>query len=173
MSQPNDTSGPLETIPEETSEDLAADSEPADTVGDYLHHVDPEMQEILNNLPNYSDLLVTADGEPVPRDDLQDRMPLTLLTAPAEELILAAPIECITDTPVELAVSSAASNMMELSDIDHRPGPHKIVLLQMGHNSVRQVVVQRDDGILTPEQLKSHWAEVRQAMLKELQTWCN
>ena len=46
------------------------------------------------------------------------------------------------------------------------------MLLQMGANKVRQVVVKRDDDVLTPEQLKQHWPEVRQAMLKELQTWC-
>ena len=167
-----DLSAPLEPIPEETTEDLAGDTDHADTVGDYLHHIDPEMQEILNNLPNYSDLLVTAEGEPVSHDDLMDRMPLTLLTAPAEELILAEPIDNITETHVELGVSSAAANMMELSDVERRPGHNEIVLLQMGHNTVRQVVVQRDDDILTPDQLKSHWAEVRKAMLKELQTWC-
>ena len=131
------------------------------------------MQKIQNNLPNYSDLLVTPEGEPVPHDDLLERMPLTLLTAPAEELILAEPIEHITDTHVNLEVSAAAANMMELSDIDHRPGPNEIVLLQMGHNTVRQVVVKRDDDILTPEELKSHRLEVRKAMLKELQTCAN
>eukprot|EP00974_Lingulodinium_polyedra_P073045 7069775-Lingulodinium_polyedra.AAC.1 len=46
----------------------------------------------------------------------------------------------------------------------------KTVLLQMG-KSVRQTVVQRDDDVLAPGQLKTHWREVRQAMLKELQTW--
>eukprot|EP00974_Lingulodinium_polyedra_P091985 8915776-Lingulodinium_polyedra.AAC.1 len=37
--------------------------------------------------------------------------------------------------------------------------------------SVRQTVVQRDDDMFTQEQLRTHWLEVRQAMLKELQTW--
>ena len=45
------------------------------------------------------------------------------------------------------------------------------MLLQVGPNTMRQEVVQRDDDILTPAQLKEHWPEVRKAMLKELQTW--
>ena len=45
------------------------------------------------------------------------------------------------------------------------------MLLQIGPNTVRQVVVQRDDDILTPAQLKEHWPEVKKAMLNELQTW--
>ena len=36
---------------------------------------------------------------------------------------------------------------------------------------MRQEVVQRDDDILTPTQLKEHWPEIQKAMLKELQTW--
>ncbi len=38
-----DPSAPLDTIPEETAEDLAEDADHTDAVGDYLHHVDPEM----------------------------------------------------------------------------------------------------------------------------------
>ena len=107
--------------------------------------------------------------EPVPHDDLGDRLPLSLLTAPAEELILAPPLELNHESHVELAVYPPATNVLDLED---RPGPGEIVLLQMGPTKVRQVVVKRDDDILTPAQLKEHWSEVRKAMLKELQTWC-
>ena len=95
-------------------------------------------------------------------------MPLPLLQAPAEELILAPPLELSHDSSVELAVYPPATNMLDLQD---RPGEGEIVLLQMGPNKVRQVVVKRDDDILTGAQLKEHWPEVRKAMLKELQTW--
>ena len=47
------------------------------------------------------------------------------------------------------------------------------MLLQVGHNTVRQTVVKRDDDILTPEQVKQLWPEVQKAMLKELMTWAN
>jgi len=38
-------------------------------------------------------------------------------------------------------------------------------------NATRRAVVQRDDDVLTPEQVNENWAEVEQAMQKELQTW--
>ena len=78
------------------------------------------------------------------------------------------PLELNHDTHAELAVYPPATNMLDLSE---KPKEGEIVLLQMGANKVRQVVVKRDDDVLTPEQLKEHWPEVRQAMLKELQTW--
>eukprot|EP00974_Lingulodinium_polyedra_P085337 8262881-Lingulodinium_polyedra.AAC.1 len=40
-----------------------------------------------------------------------------------------------------------------------------VLLLQMGE-SLRQTVVERDDDVLTPDQLKENWPEVRKAMLK-------
>ena len=38
-------------------------------------------------------------------------------------------------------------------------------------NTHRTVNVERDDDLLTPEETKTHYDEVRAAMLKELQTW--
>ena len=58
-----------------------------------------------------------------------------------------------------------------LSHLPRKLEQGEIVLLQVGPNTMRQVVVQRDDDILTPAQLKEQWPEVRKAMLKELQTW--
>ena len=58
-----------------------------------------------------------------------------------------------------------------MSNLARNPKSGEIVLLQIGRNTVRQVVVQRDDDILAPAQLKEHWPEVKKAMLNELQTW--
>ena len=58
-----------------------------------------------------------------------------------------------------------------LGHIPRKPKPGEIVLLQVGPNTMRQEVVQRDDDILTPGQRKEHCLEVSKAMLKELQTW--
>ena len=94
-------------------------------------------------------------------------MPLSLLLASVEDITLA-PLEPVTATEVELAIYPPMTATFEL---ENRPGPGEIVLLQIGHNTVRQAVVQRDDDILTPEQLKQHWPQIQKEMLKELQTW--
>ena len=61
--------------------------------------------------------------------------------------------------------------MTNALDLDRKLDSHEIVLLQMGPGKVRQVVVQRDDDMLTQAQLKEHWPAVQKAMLQELQTW--
>ena len=72
------------------------------------------------------------------------------------------------DEFVELSVSHTASNMLELSDVDHRLRPDEVVLLQMGQHVVRQVVGKRDDDILAPAQMEERWKEVQAAMLEKL-----
>ncbi len=74
----------------------------------------------------------------------------------------------IEDEYVELGIYAPSSHLL---DLDDKPGDDEMVLIQMGHNTAQQAVVQRDDDLLTAEQLKTHWAEVQAAMLKELQTW--
>ena len=108
-----------------------------------MHHADAELEEILKRIPAHMDFLVPAESEsePVEHDDSRDRMPLSLLTAPAESLILAPPLELNHESCVELAVYPPATNMFELSDLPKQPGRGEIVLLQMGHNEVRQVVL--------------------------------
>ena len=115
------------------------------------------------------DLTRIADGsahnvEP----DGGDRMPLSLLTAPANDIVLGTPLELPTEQTVELGIYQHMTSTLEL---DHKPGHGEIILLHMGHNTVRQAVVKRDDDLLTPAQLKENWPDVQKAMLKELQTW--
>ena len=94
-------------------------------------------------------------------------MPLSLLTATADNIVLGPPLDC-NNQEVELAVYPPMTNTIKL---DQQPGRGEIVLLQMGQNIVRQTCVKRDDDILTPLQLKEHWPDIQKAMLKELQAW--
>ena len=103
------------------------------------------------------------------RNELDDRLPLSLLTANVDEITSAEPSTDISASYVELAVYPPMTNTM--SHLPRKPHSGEIVLLQIGPNTVRQVVVQRDDDILTPAQLPEFWPEVQKAMLKELQTW--
>jgi len=137
-------------------------------VGSYLQHADRDLQETLNRVSDLLELPLAEELKKETRDELNDRLPLTLLTANVDEVTLAEPSD-INASYVELAVYPPMTNTM--SHLPRKPQPGEIVLLQVGPNTVRQVVVQRDDDILTPAQLKEFWPEVKKAMLKELQTW--
>eukprot|EP00974_Lingulodinium_polyedra_P123629 11187508-Lingulodinium_polyedra.AAC.1 len=96
-----------------------------------------------------------------------DRMPLHMLNSPEEHEELVLYSEDALPDEVELAIYPPMTTTVECGG---QAKDNDMVLLQMG-KSVRQTVVQRDDDVLTPEQLKTHWREVRQAILKELQAW--
>ena len=49
--------------------------------------------------------------------------------------------------------------------------PDEQLVLKVETNSTRRAVVQRDDDVLSPQQVNEHWPEIEGAMLKELQTW--
>ena len=92
---------------------------------------------MLDDIPDL-EYMISAPGEEIAPDEMNDRLPVSLLAAPTEELILVPPIELNHDTHVELAVYPPATNLLDLSE---RPKQGEIVLLQMGANKVRQVVV--------------------------------
>ena len=110
-----------------------------------------------------------TEMEQTTRNELDDRLPLTLLLANVDEVTLVEPIIAAEVDHVELAIYPPMTNTM--SNLPRKPKQGEIVLLQVGAKTVRQEVVQRDDDLLTSAQLKEHWPEVRKAMLKELQTW--
>ena len=155
----------LSTIPEESENEFS--DEQSERVSDYLHHTDLELQRMLDEIPDHP-FLIPAPGEAVVQDECDDRLPLTLLSAATDELIQPPPLELNRDSHVELAVYPPETNLLDLTT---RPQADEMVLLQMGVNKVRQTVVKRDDDVLTPAELQEHRQEVRQAMLKELQTW--
>ena len=82
------------------------------------------------------------------RNELDDRMPLSLLIADIDEVTLAEPSTDVSASYVELCVSPPMMNT--LSYLPRQPQPGEVVLLQIGPNTVRQVVAQRDDDVLTP-----------------------
>ena len=81
----------LSTTPEEDSQD-------PEVASDYLQHADAEFEEILRKTSAHMDCLISAESQPVEHDDPSDSMPLSLLTASAESLILAPPIELNRET---------------------------------------------------------------------------
>ena len=87
---------------------------------------------------------------------MNDGMPLSLLTANVDEVTLADPGFEVSASYVELAVYPPMANT--LSRLPREPKSGEIVLCRIGPNTVRQVVVQRDDDILTPAQLKDLFA---------------
>ena len=159
--------GRLSTIPEGTQETETDDNQ--SSVGSYLQDSDTRMQDCLNKVMDMLELPLADDMAKETHNELNDRMPLSLLTANVDEVTLAEPQVDPNVSYVELAVYPPMSNT--LSHLPRTPVQGEMVLLQVGPNTMRQVVVQRDDDILTAAQLKEHWPEVRKAMLKELQTW--
>ena len=110
------------------------------------------------------------------------RSPVEHLLATTGCLMTSDPLPVSDDAlsdSVTLEVPYPTSNL--LSDGGPRAGPdQRVVYTMFGSattvykvetNMTRRAVVQRDDDVLTPQQLDEHWPEVEQAMLKELQTW--
>jgi hypothetical protein len=155
--------GRLSTIPQGTHE-----TEPSNdgysSVGSYLQHADRELQEALNRVSDLLELPLPEELKKETRNELDDRMPLSLLTADVDEVTLAEPSTDVSASYVELGVSPPMTNT--LSYLPRQPQPGEVVLLQVGPNTMRQELVQIDDNILTPAQLKEHWPEARRAMLK-------
>ena len=46
-----------------------------------------------------------------------------------------------------------------------------LVVQSSAGSATRRIVVQRDDDLLTPDQVKEHWNDVQKARLKELGIW--
>ncbi len=52
-----------------------------------------------------------------------------------------------------------------------RPNTGEMLKVSIFANGTKQVVVEREDHLLTPEETKEHWREVHAAMKDELLTW--
>ena len=85
-------------------------------------------------------------------DDRSDRLPLSLLSANIDEVTLANADFTPSERFVELAVYPPMSNTLSMTS--RKPEAGEIVILQVGPNTMKQAVGQRDDDILTPQQLK-------------------
>jgi hypothetical protein len=75
---------------------------------------------------------------------------------------------CI-ETFVEIYYAGAAAKLVHSRP--REPNTVEIIIQRMFFSGVKRTVVQRDDDILTAEELRTHAKEVAAAMLKELITW--
>ena len=98
----------LSTIPEGSHEtENTQETVPSDDrsiVGSYLQHRDHNMQASLDKVKDLLELPLADELSKEPRDELNDRMPLSLLTANVDEVTLAEPCVDPSISYVELAV---------------------------------------------------------------------
>ena len=183
---PAEPQGRLSPIPEEHSE--ADESQPNDPTDEFFIQEDPDLQNALHEA-NYACLTesvieetplegrYTADLHAEHRDsDLQefeqspDVVPNYHVMAANQRAGLPVQDGC-SDTYdyVEVHYSGDASKL-----VHNRPAEPKdweVVVVKMYLTGARQAIIQRDDDVLTAEELRVHSKEVAAAMLKELQTW--
>ena len=71
------------------------------------------------------------------------------------------------DNSVELAIEPPTTKLLE-----DRPflAPSQQLVFKTSANGTRRVATQRDDGLLTPAEVKERWPEVEKAMYEELMT---
>ena len=100
-----------------------------------------------------------------------DRLPMELFlelnVIGHTDAVLHAP-ETLDDS-VELIVPYPTANLMNTNGRSLTPDEQ--LVLKVETNNTRRAVVQRDDDVLSPQQVNAHWKEIEDAMLKELQTW--
>ena len=65
---------------------------------------------------------------------------------------------------VEYEVRYPATKAFEGND---QVKPDEMVVYRLEENETRRQVVKRDDDVLSPEEIKTHWSECLTAMLKE------
>jgi hypothetical protein len=171
----------LSPITEVSHETESPGDEGGDGLDSFLHHADKSMNEhLVNTRGNWDELLEDLPIDPMEqRDELSERLPLSMLALPMEDVFITRAStsinkEIVTQNTlddneyVEFAVYPPMTNTIpDLPKLE----PDDIVVFKVGKKDVRREVVKRDDDTLTTEQVQSHWGEVQAAMLKELQTW--
>ena len=106
--------------------------------GSYFRHSDPRIHQCLVAAEDDLASPMAEEVEPVSNDDAMDRMPLSLLTAPAESIVLAPPWSESDAKHVELAVYPPMTNAVQLDQPLQRG---EIVLIHLGPHTVRQTMV--------------------------------
>ena len=101
-------------------------------------------------------------------------MPLSLLQWPEVLELQTDPLhvykpEELPDS-VELLIPCEARAVWNL-DPNVMVAEDQMICFKVVNNTVKSSAISRDDDLLTSEEVKKHWPEVCQAMLKELQTW--
>ena len=76
------------------------------------------------------------------------------------------------DEDVELGIGETTSHILEdVSARDVSVPAGSAWCYKVANNRVKAQVVQRDDALLTPSEVKQHWKQVAEAMDKELRAW--
>ena len=113
----------LSPIPEVSEEDTDLSSMP-ESLGSYLQHEDPALQEVLKNTS------VDSEHSKAEEDEVDqqtyDRMPLELWTVSPENITLAPPQQATPQEMVELAIYPPMTNTVPL---EQQPAPNEIELL--------------------------------------------
>jgi len=161
----------LSPISEHSSEDQSATS----SLTVHFSHPNAELHKILSEtlVPDIDDWVPKVSHDMLSHCDDEGRLPLSLWAIDPDFLRNSDPIifdEADLDDEVELWVyHPMTATIPELPD---NLNEKSIVVFKTSEsNDVRREIIQRDDDLLTPQQIKEHWKDVETAMLKELHTW--
>ena len=163
--------GALSPIAEGSQEDSSFED-----LDSYLLHEDPDLQSILSETRCQLDCVLDDGGCTLAEaaqdeDELDDRLPLSYLSnheMPThvynaqfdyrEELYDDEQVLC------ELAIYPPMCKTVP--DAPFVEKDEVLVFQTSAKSATRRVVVQRDDDLLIPDQVKEHWGEVQKARLK-------
>ena len=172
--------GHLSPITEGTLETESQDDD-WNSLDSFLLNADAELHKLIKDTRgNWEEVLAELpQPQPSERDELSERLPLSMLALPMEDVFITGvagqpgpepSVSCHNDDNeyCEFAVYPPMTvTIPYLPDLQS----DDIVVFKVGKNDVRREVVKRDDDTLTPQQVQEHWGDVQAAMLKELQTW--
>jgi hypothetical protein len=145
-----------------------------------LTHDDPELRAALAEVVEdweapvgvISPKLEAPSLSTIDSTELDSRLPLSFVIIQDDDIVswrAAAEVDEITSVYREFAVYSPMT--VTIPDLPRNPTCDEMVIFKVGADSVRREFSQRDGDILASQQLKEHWPEVQEAMLKELLTW--
>ena len=178
----------LSTIPEGTEETGSDTVQDMSVSGDsfFLKHEDPELDHILQEMQKINDLVEPvelAPAEPPGNVSVTFSEELQSSTAPSHVIsnyhVLAA--NARADLPLDYDMSLneeytevyfTGDTWKLLDDVATPPVEGEVAVLRVYlSQDKKKTVIQKDDDILTREEIIKHKDEVEAAMLQELETW--
>ena len=171
---PEASSGTNPSYLEPILEESEASSLAPESATEYLVHDDPEWQAVLNSLrDDWTSVLEEAppaeDQEPM----VPARLPLEYLQQSYLDMEVRPP-EKLEPMDEESSTAELAIYPPMTNTVPDAPyvGPNEMLVYKTSKQSgTRRLITQRDDDLLTPEEVRLRWREVEVAMLKELRTW--
>lgn len=179
---PTDDDSRLSTIPE--------DDEDEDSLDHFFEWVDDDLKEAAREAAKWiqiEDDVPFNRGHPEPEPEPENFCSYPPSTASADldpvvtnYHLIAANVRAalpqdhrLEPDPEYVEIAYADNTWKLLGDYPHEVKPDEVVVVRLYHGQAgkKEVVVERDDAILTHEEMRTHANEVKAAMLKELQTW--